>query len=336
MSLADFIQRKIVQSRRGSLFSSGFGKKRRDILFFEEILANYFQMCEKAGFEKEMEELAGDWMTIMINAYAPSVVKVLPLESCINLLLERLWKKIGILEKCHAKKSGENTIIETKGEPFVRFIGENSFSKGLFTGVVEAYYLKKANLVNLDWNGTGGVYTIALGNEKIDLALKDKKEYYWLNTMRPNKKQSLEELIRAGAVSLRKNRVFYLGKKMFIMETSLPHLIAQKGVKLELLARASEDFFKTKLSKSREFNGGFRHAKLLFQLNGFGEVDILQNGKSLSVNIRHPPYGMQLAKDKWDFIAQYILGYLRAMDNSFKFVGSKEFSRKLILSYKSG
>jgi len=68
MRLSESLRRNIMNVIGGGIVNRFVLKKSRiDLLFFEDILANYIKGCEDAGFGKEMEETAEKWMNLTIN-----------------------------------------------------------------------------------------------------------------------------------------------------------------------------------------------------------------------------------------------------------------------------
>ena len=111
MKLSESIQRNIMQPFVGGLINKFKVKGRRDVLFFEEILANYIRECEKAGHGKEMEDIGRKCTTLVTDVLSPKVVRKVPITSFFNKLARKMW--INLTGRC------ENLLIRSESVQYI-------------------------------------------------------------------------------------------------------------------------------------------------------------------------------------------------------------------------
>ena len=139
MRLSESLRKNIMEVTVGRLLNKFKIKKRRNVLFFEDILANYIKECEDAGYGEEIEAIAQKWCALMVKQLAFETLRKLPLSLFFNVLAKKVWINLGLVKDMHTTMKDNIINIETKNEVISRVIGKNDFCVGLFKGIFNIF-----------------------------------------------------------------------------------------------------------------------------------------------------------------------------------------------------
>ncbi len=74
--------------------------------------------------------------------------------------------------------------------------------------------------------------------------------------------------------------------------------------------------------------------KNLLQTMGWGVVNIvIRKEGGILIEIKNPPYGLQLEGDNWHFLVNTVLGYIQVIDADFEIVDVGDNSKNIRVVY---
>jgi hypothetical protein len=309
-------------------------KKRRNVLFFEEILAKYVKECEDAGHEEKIFEIGKKWSELTTFSLLPDLLKKVPITVFLNNLAKKIWINLGLVDDLHCEKSGDRIIIETKNEYVTRIIGENEFAVGLFAGSLSAFTNKEIKCTPISQTLNSSSYKCVIGKRVWNPPKsKTKREYEKMNYFPPTKGFTLKDALKKNIIYLDKNIPCFRGKSIIPIESTFFHLVANQGLEMEKVPQICYNFFNEIIDKNTSKEKRLELLKNLLRMMGWGHVSFLF-GKNITLMIKKPPYGLQLEKDNWDFIVNVILGFLWTLDRKLK-IETKEFSSNIRVIYSN-
>ncbi len=334
MKLSESIHRNIMQPFVGGLINRFKVKGRRDVLFFEDILARYIKECEDAGHGKEMEEIGRKCTVLATDVLAPKVIRNIPVTSFFNRLAKKMWINLGLMDKLDAKKEGEKIVLVTKNEYITRVIGKNKFNVGLLEGVLGTF-LGKEIRCSAHAEGDKTVYTCRIfGDIKASYEGKSRERYLKLNEVPQVKGFSLKEALINGTIKIRGvNRLYFRRVPIIPLENTLVHEISNRGTCLERVIEISYRYFKELIEPDASEKSKLNLLKNMLQVMGWGVVTITQ-GRHITIDIKYPPHGLQKEPDNWRFLSFIILGYIRLLDKRISLKSEKFFKNRLSLVYR--
>ena len=335
MRLSESLKKNIIETTAGKILNKFKIKKRRNVLFFEDILAIYVKECEKAGFGKEMRNIAKRWMNLGVKKAVPDVIKKLPSTIFFNMILKNMWTNLGIMDDLKFLKKGSIITIKTKNETITRIIGKNDFSIGCFSGILNTLFNSEVRCVEALQSKKSSKYIFELKNEPFNTEGKNKEEYNRLNYLSKINGCTLTDALKNKIFQLKgKNRIYFRGKRLSIVENTIFHLTGNRGILLDKVPHISYDFFEQIIEKDSTDERKLVLLKTLLQTMGWGIIKIsYRNKKIILIEIKNPPYGFQLEKDNWDFLIQAILGYFWLLDKDFKLVNIDSSYKQLNIIY---
>lgn len=332
MRLSESLRRGIMKVGTGGILNRFKAKGRRDVLFPEEILANYILECERAGFGDEIEEIGQVWMNMVLNYLLPSAFKRLPLESLFLNFAKKIWLNIGLMDDITIEKKGNKIYIETKREYVSRTIGKNRFASGAFMGILNIVYDSHFKLLESVQSRDLCEYIYETRDKKWE-TVRTKKNYEKLNHRKGPQGFDMKEALRRRILTLGKgNRTYFRGKTLVHLENTFTHLFSNRGLLMERVAEISHKHFD--ILEEAPAEKKLNLLKSLLQITGWGSPRILiKNRKRLQIEIRNPPFGLQTDKDNWLFLAETILGYLWHLDRNYDILSLRESGSLLIIEF---
>jgi hypothetical protein len=173
-----------------------------------------------------------------------------------------------------------------------------------------------------------------VGKQGFDVQSKSKEEYNRLNSFEAGDGASLRDALRKRMFTLEKdNRLYYRGFSLSPVENTIFHLMGKHDELLRDVPGMSRGFFGGLLAGGTEPVANITMLKNLLQVMGWGLISVVFRGKSLRIEIRSPPYGMQKGGDNWHFLSGTILGYLGAFMHGPREAGYAHSRRRLVLRY---
>lgn len=336
MRLSYSLKKNILETYVGGIINKFKIRKRRDVLFFIDILAQYIKECEKAGYSKEMEEIGQKWMNLGIQQVVPEIFKKIPI-FFLNKIMKKVWVNLGLVDDLHVIKKNNIIEIKTKNEGITRIIGKNSAMVGFYIGVLNVIFKSQIKCVKSLQIKKYCNYVFSIENKAFDNPpCKSKEDYNKLNFLSPIEGFTLKDALKKGIFHLKKdNRLYFRGKLIIPLENTGFHIVSNKGILLEKVSLISYKYFKEIIKEKTTKEEKLVLLKNLLQTMGWGLVNIIyhNDNKELLIEIKNPPYGLQLEKDKWDFLAQIILGYLWLLDRKFRIIDIKEDYKMLTIKF---
>jgi len=319
MRLSELLERDILKISVGSILSRFKIKRRRNVLFFEDILAEYISDCEKL-YSKEMKEIAFSWAFITSQELIPNTLKKLPLSILGNNIIKRIWKNFGIIDNFHLIKKNNTIIVNIENEYITRIIGENKFLIGFAEGSLSAVLNSKVSCKHVSQTKNYCKYIFKIEKKQtVDkIYSKGKALYNNLNYIPISRGYSLKDMLKSNILQLRKNKLYFRGKLLTLIENTLFHLLSNKKILLGKVSDISYKYFSKLIDKDSSNNRKMNLIKNLLEAMGWGHIKILMKKDNIIVSIKNPPYGLQTENDNWEFLFRVIYGYLRLINKKFK------------------
>jgi len=309
-------------------------RSRRLTLFFEDIITEYIMECEQYGCNKDIRQLTEMWGELLFYKLVPVSFKKLPTPVLIKIA-KKSWSNLGILDDIHVDKKGDTIYVTTRGESITNSIGKNDFMIGFFKGAASALYSSRLNVIGVIQNKELCEYQFKLTHEPITIIGKDKSLYDKLNYLEPLDGFILGDAFRKSTLQLReRNRILFREKRIIIMENTIFQLVGAVNLLLDELPKISYNFFSSVIEKESADEQKLNMLKNLLQIMGWGAVKIIvRNRGEILLEIKNPPYGLQLEKDNWHFLNRTILGYLWLLDEGFRIMDINESYKNLNVLY---
>ena len=321
MELARSLHRDILESQVGSILNKIHFKKRRNIMFFEDIFAQYVQECEKAGYEKEMYAMGEKWFSLVYYRLVSPFMKSLPKQILLPML-GNVWRGIGALDDIKVNVKGDTVELNTKNEAITRSVGPNQFMVGVFAGAYSVIIDRKLECTKKSQSKEKCNYTYSIGVKLGKIETKNRERFNKLNQMKPLKGFTIKDALRSGVFTSKENKLYFRGKVITTADSTIYHMVGNKKILLNCVAPISYNFFKDLIVKESTNEAKLKLLKTFLQIMGWGAITISGDMKKrITFNITNPPYGFQREDDNWDFLFQVILGYLWLLDKNFRLVG---------------
>jgi len=189
-------------------------RRRRDTLFFEDILANYVKECERAaGYSEEMEKIGQKWGALYSGGVMPSIFKKMPPVLFLNTVMRKVWINLGLLDDLHVVKEGNTIAYETENECTTRIIGESKFLVGIYKGFLEVLFSSIIRTEKAFQTKKRSKYVFKLTEKNLNIEVKEKIVYNKLNYLPPIHGFSLKDALKSGIFQLKENRFENQSKK---------------------------------------------------------------------------------------------------------------------------
>jgi len=332
MRLSLSIQMDVLKAKAGHILNTFKIYPRRDVLFFEDILAQYIQECEKAGYGNEIFDIGKKWGASGIPFIPKSVLMLSP-EYITNIVIKNVWTNLGLLDDFNMVHSANVYTFSTRNEFITRIIGKNRFMCGLFAGAAAGFHQRDAQCCKCTQTTGACSYIVTCSRKPFSLAAKDFEVYGRLNKLPQKDGFSLKKALIGGSFQLEGNRMTFRGKTMLCVENTGFHLLGSSGILLDRLSDITQSFFEKLVRKDATCNNRLVLLKTILQSCGWGGVALMIEKGEVRFFIEHPPYGIQAEKDNWDFLAYFILGYLRTIDRKIALDRVALEGDTLVLSY---
>lgn len=318
MKLSESLRKNILEATTGGIMNRFKLHKRRNTLFFEELLSRYIIECEGQGFSDETRRISQEWMFLYINTFLPNVFKKIPPVFFLNTVMRKVWHNLGLIDDFHIEKKDDILRINTKKEGMTRSFGANNFMPGLYMGVTGALF--DASVIPLEMNqkSESCSYTFRLYGRPMSLKGRPKELYVKLNAVTPVKGYTLKDALKNNIFTIKDNRICFRGKFLSPVENTLFHIVSEFNVLPEKMPEVSYDFFKEIIDENTSDEEKLSLLKTLFQMMGWGVITVImkEEGK-IFIGIRNPPHGLVL-KDNWNYLFRTLLGYLWLIDRELR------------------
>ncbi|VVB59563.1 Uncharacterised protein [uncultured archaeon] len=334
MKLSESLRRGIMETFVGGIINKfKVSRRRRDTLFFEELLARYILECERAGFGAQTQRMGEEWGFLITQMLASETIRRMPPQFLFNIIIANIWHNLGLIDRLHAEKSDNIWRMSTENEAITRCIGENKFMLGFYMGNLETLSSGTVFPLKSKQKKESGEYTFKLRGNPISIKARSNELYRKLNDIGPIEGYTLKDALKRNIFTLSGNRVYFRGRPIMPVENTLVHIIGKFNVLPEKVAEISYEFFKEIVKEDTRREEKLVLLKTIFQITGWGAIRILADKKSdITLKIRNLPHGL-LLKDDWTFLLRTILGYLWLIDRELKIAHIKETRSGILVEY---
>ncbi|MCX6817402.1 MAG: hypothetical protein NTU57_00920 [Candidatus Aenigmarchaeota archaeon] len=333
MRIADFLRKGGIKTHAGDIVNRVKLRPRRITLFFEEIGAGYVKACEDAGYAAEMEEIGERWMALYFGSLLPSSFRKLPPKFFLNVIIKKIWVSVYLMDYFHMREDAGLFEITTRNEGLTRIVGSNSLMKGFYRGILGSLYGFRFAMVEAEQSTGECRYVFRRTGERMSITGKSRQLYDKLNRTDASDDFTLRDALKTKVFEMKGNAISFRGKSISPIESTLFHLIGNKGIMSGCVADVSKSFFNGIVESNADDIKKAQLLKTLLQVMGWGIVSIEMKAKEIIVLIKNPACGLQLEKDNWDFLSQTILGYLRIFEPGLFLSGYDYAGRRLKLVY---
>jgi len=335
MRLSTSLRRGIIETTVGGVLNKFIMRDRRLTSFFEDIFGEYVTQCEKYGYNRDIRKLAERWGELLFYQLVSAPIKKLPPTLIINRLGKKSWSNLGIVDDIHLDGKDEIINLTTKNESITRIIGKNDFMLGFFKGTINALYNSQSKVVDCLQSKESCEYQFKLEDEPIIIKGKEKSLYDRLNYLEPIKGFTFDDAIKKNTLQLKEdNKLYFREKRIALTENTIYHLVGNANLLLDKVPSISYDFFKKIIKGDSTDEQKLTLLKNLLQIMGWGIVRIVVKDKEeIIIEIRNPPYGLQLERDNWQFISRVILGYLWLLNEGWVISDLQDKYKNLSIRY---
>lgn len=336
MRLSESLRKGTMESKVGGIINKFKIHKRKDVLFFYDIVMEYLKMCKNHGYHKETESMGQRWNNLVTQQLIPGFIKKMPITMVFNLFLKKLWINLGYLDDMTISEKNDTITIITKNEVVTKTIEKNRFMIGLYKGILEVFLQSQIKCIEVTQKEEESKYVFIKGEQKrFSIRSKNKNYYYKLNYLPQVKGLTLNDAIKKKIFNLKgKNKIYFRGKLLFPVENTLFHIFGISGILLEHVADISYKYFKEIIDLKTTNEKKLKLLKNILQVMGWGVIKIITGRNEVLIKIEHPPYGLQPEKDNWDFFIRTILGYLWLIDKDFKIYNVNVNFKRLKIVYR--
>ncbi len=311
MKLSESLRRNIIETRTGNIINRFKLLKRRNVFFFEELEAQYIHECEKSGYSEHTLRMGQEWMSLVFKALMPSLAKNIPPTFFLNHMVKKLWNSIGLVESFVISKSGNELTITTHNEAITRYIGANSFTVGCYLGIINAVFDSSAKPVKTSQSRHVSEYTYLLEDTKPLLPEGKPSHVYWnLNQPKEMKGYTIKHALKNNIFRMKNNIIYFREKHISPVESTIFTIIGESGILQDRIVSLSYDFFSDVVAYENSENKILHTLKTLFQIMGWGRMNIITNKNAIRIELAKPPYSLKKT-DNWNYLALTILGYLK-------------------------
>lgn len=333
MRFSELLEKDIIETSVSGLLNKFYGKTRRDVFIFEDILALYIKECEKSGYAELLKNIHKKCSTIIIQSLIHDKIRILH-HTILIKIVGSVWKNLGLMNHIYVTKKSNLIEINTKNEFLTRIIGENSFMVGFYEGILNGFFKSEVEFSKILQTKNNCKYIFKIKAKPFIINKKDMKDYSKLNCSYDVKGFTFKDAIKRNIFQLKQNKIYFRKKLLIPIENTIFHLISNEGLLLKKLSQISYDFFKNIIEMKSTTDKKLLLLKNLLQLTGWGSVSIsIIKNNEIFLKIRSPPYGLQSEKDNWQFLYRIVLGYLWLLNKNYKIKLIKESYRMLEISF---
>ncbi len=333
MKLSESLRRNIFNAGVGGIINRFRGKRRRVILFFEDILAEYIKECENAGYEENMRKIGEYWG--VLGTKLLSDLRILANVHLLNFFAKGAWSNIGLIDDFKLLKKDGFIIIETKNEFITRTIGKNEFMEGVFGGCLASYSGKKAEIVWSRTNKETANYKYVITEERYPFQETNKGACKLPNAANDNFGFTLKDALKSHILTLKQNnRLYFRQKSVIPLENTIFHIISNENILLEKVPFISYCFFKEIISEDAPDEKRLILLKTLLQTMGWCKTKLLFNRNEIIMNLENLPSGMQRENNNWIFLINVILGYLWLIDKRYRIFRVSQKKKSLMITFR--
>ena len=321
MRLSSSLARNVIETLRGGVFNKFRIKRRRDALFFEDILAEYLKECEREGYAEEIEKNNYDSFAMLIDNLLPGAMRSLPPGLIFNNVLRDVWVNIGLIDDMHADIRGDKVVFRMKNECITRLIGANRYSVGGIAGLIKSIFrceVKSISVKKLGENEWEYEFLLERGKYR-PVKVKDYADYERLNRLKESGGVNLKRAMGAGVFRIEQNRIFFRSMPLWHVESVFLHTLGNLGLCKGALPRIAYSKFKNVVEKGSSAKERLVLLKTLLESMGWGTVQInFRDKNNIAIEIREPPYGIQAEPENWSMFLLTILGYLWTINKKLR------------------
>jgi hypothetical protein len=334
MRLSESIRRRILDAGAGVIINRFKIRKRRDTLFFEDILAEYFRVCEGRGYGDDMAEIGKEWMALFFKQLVPGSLRRYRL-FLLNSVMSKIWANLGLIEQFSIDVKDDIATIVTKNEGVTRIIGKNMGMVGFYQGVINGVFERQAQPEKVMQSFERCEYVFRISEEKFDIDGKGKDHYNRLNLLPKAAGYDLAGAIEKGVFELKAgNRIFFRDKSICPIENTIFHIIGNKRIMMNFVPGISHAYFSKTMENPENAEKRLLLLKIILESMGWGTCKILKReGDGIHLSISNPPHGLQKSGDNWDFISMLILGFLWTIDRKYSLKSSSKTFKNFALEY---
>lgn len=335
MRLSESLRRGTMKAGAGGIINRFKARKRRDVLFFEDILARYIKECEEAGYGRDMEEIGRKWMNLVITNLFPRAVIRMPIRILLPIA-KSIWTNLGLIDDVKVERNGEMVKICTKNEYITRIIGRNRFSSGFFAGILDVMFSADVEVISSSQTKGESEYIFRpVKGSKTRLQSKSKDIYNSLNEIVPANRPAIKHAMIKKMFRIEGNMLKFRGRLISPIENTLFHLMGADMILPARLSEISREYFDSLLYERASEVEKIRLMKNIFQAMGWGAISISTGNGGVTVEVDRPPIGLQEGGDNWNFLALCMLGYLQAVYSRIGINRVRYANRKLTIRFSN-
>ncbi len=313
MKLSYLFYKGILETGVGSLINKFKIHRRRDILFFEELISEYVKKCDDNNLTENLLKIGEDWGKLAIKTIFPKSFFYFPLEEMYNKILRKVWISIDLVHDIKLVKKQNEIFLTTEYESGTRLIGKNPVSIGFHKGMLEGILGKKVKLIEAKQSKKRCSYRFKVLNEKAEeVEAKGKREYFSLNKFN-RKGFTTKEAIKSKVIRIKDDKLFLRGKRLLLFESTYFHLFGIYSKGIDLLPPIAEKFFNELVNAESTEDEKLRFLKHMLQFMGWGEISFLVTKDKVIMTVNHPNYGFQKKEDNWLFLIKMVEGFIKAI-----------------------
>ncbi len=307
-------------------------KKRRDTLFFGEIIADYFRACGREN-PNGLEAMGEEWMGLYLTQLLPSSIKKLSPAFVVSNFLGPVWQDMGVMGNISAEDHDGTVTIHTEYEGMTELVGKNSFMPGFYKGVLGTLTGKKHSVKAKQSKGSCE-YVLEPLNEPFTANPRPKAKYDALNMPPEWKGFTLREAMRQGIIKLSpENRLMFRGHVVYPIEGTMIHIMGAHGIALGKVPAISKKFFSSFVDPTASDEKKLVFLKTLLQIMGWGAPKIALAEDSITLRLDCPFHGLQSGEDNWNFFSRMVLGFIHTIRPKYSIKSVSSNPRTLIIKY---
>lgn len=332
MKLSESIEKNIMESKAGSIINRFIISKRRSVLFFEEILANYIKLCESRGYSDDLRDIGNIWGRLSTNGLVNLNEDDEPTEF-MNSTLQQVWKNIGLMDSLNISKESGRIKLSTSNEYITREIGSNEFMIGVYQGILESIFGECLDVQGSTQTEQNCSYSFTLTGKEFIIETKEKTTYDQLNNTKLIDSHNLKDAFNLQLLNIKDNQIYFKDKRVNLTENTIFHIISNRGILLDEVQKISYNFFRD-LVEEVSGERKIKMIKFLLQALGWGTIRITLEDNDVIVNFTDLPHGFQTENENWEFLIQTVLGYLKLVNESISIREQKSLGKSHTVIYR--
>jgi len=334
MNLAGSIHKGIISIKPGGVHNTHILKRRRNTIFFEDLISEYYKICEQHGHGEQLYSTAQEWMAKVGITLSPPEVLKNPGINIINNIQNPMWSNLGLINKIHAEQDKDRVSVTVESPCCTRIIGKNAFMSGVFTGAMNYAFLRQVELLSEKTTKERSIFEYKILSTKFVNNAIDRQKYIKMNEIPDTKSTSMKHALNAKTIQLHENNRLYLrNHPLWYVENTIFHMLGHRGLMLAELEDLSKNFFKSLIDKDTSLENKLRLLKTIIQTLGWGIVTILIDGNQIIIKIDFIPHGLQTTPDNYSLLTSVWTGYLKAINENSELQNSTVTSNTHYLKY---